>query len=82
MAWSYAACVHLGINPCIVFHEHGYKGGGAHLADSYEQGSDMGVPLLVWNGMTFSSQSGHGYAFPKMANWLCAIDNYIQAETV
>src|SRR3569833_3023282 len=24
IAWSYAVCIHLGISPKVVFHEHGY----------------------------------------------------------
>jgi hypothetical protein len=27
IAWSYAACVHLGLEPTVVFHSDGYKGG-------------------------------------------------------
>ncbi len=81
IAWSYAACVHLGIDSRIVFHEHGYKGGGGHLADNYEQGGDMGVPLLVWNEMTCSPRTGSEHAFPKMSNWLCTVDKYLQPQT-
>ncbi|MBX9781893.1 MAG: hypothetical protein K2X48_01235 [Chitinophagaceae bacterium] len=28
IAWSYAVCVHIGINASFVFHDDGYKGGG------------------------------------------------------
>ena len=28
IAWSYAACLHLDIDPHFVFHEKGYKNGG------------------------------------------------------
>src|SRR6476620_893093 len=26
ICWSYAACVHLGLDPRVVFHKHGYHG--------------------------------------------------------
>src|SRR5687768_11169129 len=26
MLWSYAACLHLKLDPTVVFHEHGYRG--------------------------------------------------------
>lgn len=77
IAWSYAVCLHLGIDPYIVFHEHGYKGGGAHLVESFEQGSEMGVPLLVWQEMTESVRSNStAFSFPKMRNWTCVVDRY------
>lgn len=77
IAWSYAVCLHLGIDPHIVFHEHGYKGGGAHLVESFEQGSEMGVPLLVWQEMTESTRATDAeIRFPKMRQWTCTVDRY------
>src|SRR4051812_25598768 len=32
IAWSYAACVHLKLDPYYVFHDDGYKGGGSYIA--------------------------------------------------
>jgi hypothetical protein len=31
IAWSYAACIHLGIDPFFVFHEKGYRGGRDYI---------------------------------------------------
>jgi hypothetical protein len=33
--WSYAACVHLKLNPYFVFHEEGYRGGGSYIANNF-----------------------------------------------
>jgi hypothetical protein len=65
LAWSYAASVALGIDPYLVFHEGGYKKGGATLAAQYISGlppGGPGVPMLQWWGMTTS--------FPQMNTWL------------
>jgi hypothetical protein len=35
LAWSYAAACHLGIALDVVFHPHGYKGGGQSLIDAF-----------------------------------------------
>ena len=73
IAWSYAACVHLGIDPYFVFHENGYKGGGHSIADNFKEGKYFGVPMLEWTGMTGRS-GGMGQAsenpYPKMKKWL------------
>ena len=65
LAWSYAAAVHMGIDPLVVFHEGGYRGGGAQLAAHYASGlppGGPGVPMLQWWGMTT--------AFPAMTHWI------------
>jgi hypothetical protein len=71
IAWSYAACVHLEIDPHIVFHEHGYKGGGAEIVENFNAGRYFGVPLLQWYGMTKERpQLPADITFPKMLCWL------------
>lgn len=67
IAWSYAACIFLSIDPSFVFHEQGYKGGGAGIVENFRQGRYIGVPLLQWLGM--SGRSG-GTAYPVMEKWL------------
>ncbi len=65
LAWSYAAAVATGTDPAIVFHEGGYKKGGAQLISQYTSGlppGGPGVPILQWYGMTTS--------FPGMGSWL------------
>lgn len=61
--WSYAACLALGIPAEVVFHAGGYHGGGQWLADNYRAGSYIGLPLLVWMGLTTSE------GFPQMTRW-------------
>ena len=48
IAWSYAAALAAGINPRLVFHDHGYRGGGANLLENFQAGRFVGVPMLVW----------------------------------
>ena len=72
LAWSAAAGIACGMPLEVVFHEHGYKGGGAGLAAQFAQGSGPGVPMLAWYGMTAEP---HGATpdqpgFPVMQRWL------------
>lgn len=64
IAWSYAAARHIGLDPRIVFHEAGYRGGASALVEQFEAGRGCGVPLLVWYGLTRDG------LFPKMERWL------------
>ena len=68
MLWSYAACTYMNINPEIVFHEDGYKGQSEWLLSNYAQKTYIGLPLLVWMGLTSDNIGGNG--FPKMIKWL------------
>jgi hypothetical protein len=72
MAWSYAAAVELGIDPAVVFHEGGYKGGGPGLARSYAMGLYIGLPELVAAGMAHSPLTAPDGApvYPAMVRWL------------
>ena len=62
IAWSYAAAVHLDLDPAVVFHEGGYRGGSASLIEAFARPSPLGVPMLEWLGMTRD--------FPVMTRWL------------
>ena len=64
LAWSYAAAVHLNIDPAIVFHDGGYKGSSRALIENFGQRRYVGVPLLQWAEMTTYE------TFPAMAKWL------------
>ena len=74
IAWSYAACLHLNIDPAIVFHEAGYKGGSQNLIKNFSEGHFIGVPLMEWQGMTYMPQTAqklNQQAFPVMQQWIC-----------
>jgi hypothetical protein len=68
IAWSYAACVHLDIDPYFVFHEDGYNGGGKEIADNFNEGRYFGVPMLQWTGMCAAGNDTPSY--PAMLHWL------------
>lgn len=70
--WSYAAAIHLGLPPEIVFHSTGYKGAAASLIQIYRDGS-VGVPLLQWMGLTHDSTRVAASSvppYPHMTRWL------------
>lgn len=71
-AWSYAAAVHLGLPPEMVFHPMGYKGAAQTLIQNYCDGS-AGVPLLQWMGLTLDRTRAAKLsvaAYPHMIRWL------------
>jgi len=79
IAWSYAACLHLGIEPEVVFHENGYKGSGSNIVDNFNDGNYFGVPLLEWCGMCYDLKTAerlNAEPFPKMIRWSCEKNMY------
>jgi hypothetical protein len=64
IAWSYAAARAMDIDAALVFHDGGYKGGGGWIADAFASGGNVGVPMLVWFGMTTDR------TYPAMERWL------------
>jgi hypothetical protein len=77
IAWSYAACKHLGLDPAVVFHEDGYKGEATALIENFDNGRYIGVPLLSWQEMTAERPSdGVSYVYPEMKSWLCVVDRH------
>lgn len=74
IAWSYAVCIHLDIDPHIVFHEAGYKGGGKSIVENFSEGRFFGVPLMEWYGMTLDKTKAATLGeqpFPAMIEWVC-----------
>ncbi|MDO3642263.1 hypothetical protein [Mucilaginibacter sp. L3T2-6] len=79
IAWSYAVCIHLDIDPKIVFHEHGYKGSGESILANFSQGQYFGVPLLEWCGMSYGQVTAkklNKQPFPAMISWVCEKNMY------
>ncbi len=74
IAWSYAALVHLKLDPAVVFHPDGYRGGAQALIENFTGGRTIGVPMLQWLGMTVdarrAAETGSA-AYPAMLKWLC-----------
>jgi hypothetical protein len=72
--WSYAAAVHLGLAPEIVFHATGYKGAAKTLIRVYHDGN-AGVPVLQWMGLTLDPKRAAAASvplYPHMLRWLRA----------
>lgn len=73
IAWSYAACIHLKLDPYFVFHDDGYKGGGSYIADNFAQKKYFGLPMLEWKGMAVDEKNTTelGVApYPAMIKWM------------
>lgn len=70
IAWCYAACLYMGIDPAFVFHEKGYKGGGKNIIENFRQGRYIGVPVLEWLGMTNTNKENNLAIYPAMIKWL------------
>lgn len=73
IAWTYAACLEIGIDPVIVFHSEGYKGGSDSILENFSKGHYFGVPILEWYGMTErknNTQQNNTMSYPKMLSWI------------
>jgi hypothetical protein len=74
IAWSYAACVHLDLDPKIVFHDGGYQTSSNNLVKTFKEGGFFGQPMLNWVGMTYMSAEQadqfNSKPFPHMIRWL------------
>lgn len=69
IVWSYAAALHIGLDADTLFHSEGYKGEGDWLAEQYQRGNYLFLPLLVWMGLC-DNPDGNGNGYPKMKKWL------------
>lgn len=73
IAWSYAAAVHLALDPTVVFHAEGYRGGSQSLIENFSAGRYVGVPVLEWLGLTVGEKAAaeRGVApYPRMLKWM------------
>ncbi len=72
LAWSFAAALHLGLDPSVPFHEGGYRGGGKTLAENFSLGSYVGVPMLAMWGLTLEPHRAKAVGerpYPHMLAW-------------
>ena len=73
IAWSYAAAVHLEIDPAVVFHPHGYRGASDGFLTNFRAGRYVGVPLLQWMELTLDEKNARAEglpSYPHMLKWL------------
>ena len=73
IAWSYAALRHLDLDPAVVFHADGYKGGAASIIENFTAGHYFGVPLLQLYGMSCEPRQAAAAGvkpYPHMLRWL------------
>jgi hypothetical protein len=71
--WSYAAAVHVGLDPAVVFHEGGYGGRAEALLASIAAGVPPGLHLLEAAGLAASPRRAAGLGvepYPHMLRWL------------
>lgn len=73
LAWSYAAAVHLNIDPAIVFYPESYHDFGRELVENFAVGNYVGVPLLQCFGMSVEPRHAAERnlpPYPSMLRWL------------
>ncbi len=73
MCWSYAAAIHLQLDPAVVFHAHGYRGASESYLENFREGRYPGVPLLQWMGLTADEKRAPELGvkpYPHMIRWL------------
>ena len=73
IAWSYAAAVEIGLDPAILFHDGGYRGGSKAMIANFTAGRDVGVPMLEYFGMTAGrarTAAAGARPYPHMERWL------------
>lgn len=73
IAWSYAASVHLNLEPSVVFHKNGYRGWSDSLIDNFTNGRYIGLPMLQWIGLCVDEKRAKDLGikpYPSMQKWL------------
>lgn len=67
LLWTFLASREIGFPDDFVFHAGGYKGQSTWLMEQYQAGHYIGLPLLVWMGITTPSPAG---GLPVVKSWL------------
>ncbi|HSB08869.1 MAG TPA: hypothetical protein VLM38_05120 [Blastocatellia bacterium] len=73
IAWSYAALVHIGLDPAVVFHAGGYRGWSSSLIENFTQGRYVGVSMLEWLGLSADKKKAKELGikpYPAMIKWM------------
>jgi hypothetical protein len=63
IAWTWAAAMHLGLDPTRVFHTDVVSGNGPTLLENFTAGRYVGVPMLQRWGLTSVGE------YPRMRRW-------------
>jgi len=70
VAWSFAAALHIGIDPKVVRHPDGYMGMGDRLLNNFRMGVYLGLPPLIDAGLTAMTDDPARSSYPQMIRWL------------
>ena len=73
IAWTWAAAMHLRLDPAVVFHDEVISGNGPTLLENFSDGRYVGVPMLERWGLTTTAAraAAHGAPpYPHMLRWL------------
>ena len=73
VAWSYAAALHIEIDPALVFHEGGYRGRSPGILFTFAAGVYPGANLLEEAGMAATGERAAARGvepYPHMLTWL------------
>ena len=73
IAWSWAAVIYLKLDPEVVFHPAGYRGGARAIIENFSSGRYIAVPLLQWMGLTADPVRAAELGvdpYPHMLAWL------------
>jgi len=73
LAWSYAACLYVGLDASVVFHNGGYKGGSDAILVAFNTGSYIGLPMLQYLGLAYDTKNSEELGilpYPNMVHWL------------
>ena len=70
ICWSWAALLHLQLDPKVVFHDEGYRGASDWYIQMYSTGNYIGLPLLQWMELCkHPSDVNNNPPFPHMLKW-------------
>lgn len=71
ICWSWAALVHLQLDPKVVFHNGGYRNASRHYIQTFSTGQYIGLPLLQWMELCKHQSDQSDLApFPHMVKWM------------
>ena len=85
IAWSYAAALAIGLDPAVVFHADGYRGGAAAILDNFREGYYIGVPLLQWIGLSAEPRQAAALGippYPHMRKWVRDVEDPAAAAVI